>query len=43
MDIDYKKVEYSRKAFKYIKNAKYLWIQWNKLLITIKFQKDGKI
>ena len=36
MKIRIKKVEYKRKCYKYIKKQKYLWVQINHLLLTIK-------
>ena len=35
--IKLKITDYKRKASKYIKETKYFWMQFNKILITIKF------
>lgn len=36
MKIKIKIVEYSRKSWKYIKSSKYFWMQFNKVLLTVK-------
>lgn len=36
MKIKFRKTEYSRKAWKYIKKGKYFWCQFGYFLLTIK-------
>lgn len=36
MKIKLKRVEYSRKAIKYIKATKYFWVQFKRILLTVK-------
>jgi len=37
MKIKLKRVEYKRKAYHWIKAQRYLWIQLNRILLTVKY------